>query len=386
MLTVALRILFGDVARYIGMILGITFASLVMTQQGSIFTGLMSRTFGFVTDTSLQDLWVMDPMVRYVDDSKPMSDTKLSIVRGVPGVGWAVPMYKGNLRARLENGAFQQCNVIGLDDATLIGGPPMMVEGRIEDLKRSDAVIVDQVGAEKRLATRGKTPSDPSTPLKIGAVLELNDKRAQVVGIAKVSRTFQSQPVIYTTYSRATSFAPRERKLLSFILVKAKQGIDPASLATTITQKTGLAAFTNAAFKELTVRYYLNNTGIPINFGISVLLGLIVGSAIAGQTFFNFTLDNLRYFGTFKAMGAGNGIIFLMVALQGLVVALIGYGLGVGIASLFYYLSKNSELAFLMPWQLLAGVGVAVLVITTGASILGCWTVWRTDPAIVFKS
>jgi len=385
MYTIALRILFGDLARYIGMVLGITFASLVMAQQGSIFTGLMSRTFGFPTDTSLPDIWVMDPMVQFVDDSKPMADTRLRMVNGVTGVRWAVPLYKGNLRARLDSGNFQQCNVIGIDDATLIGAPPRMIEGRIEDLKKADAIIVDSAGASKRLATPSKIPGGAPEPLKVGSVLELNDRRAVVVGIANVSRTFQSQPVIYTTYSRATAFAPRERKLLSFILVKARTGQNIAELIARIEKQTGLKAITTDDFKVMTVNYFLKNTGIPINFGIAVILGLIVGSAIAGQTFYNFTLDNLRYFGTFKAMGATNGTIFSMVLLQGMVVAGVGYGLGVGAGSLFYYLSQNSELAFRMPGELLLGVGVAVLVITTLSSVVGCWKVWRTDPAIVFK-
>ena len=60
-----------------------------------------------------------------------------------------------------------------------------------------------------------------TVPLKVGDTLELNDHRAVVVGICRVSRTFQSQPVVYTTYTRATTFAPRERKLLSFVLVSA---------------------------------------------------------------------------------------------------------------------------------------------------------------------
>jgi len=385
MLTIALRILFGDLARYIGMVLGITFASLVMTQQGSIFTGLMSRTFGFLTDTSLPDIWVMDPMVQFVEDSKPMSDTKLQMVNGVQGVRWAVPLYKGSLRARLENGNFQQCNVIGIDDATLIGAPPKMLEGRIEDLKKADAVIVDETGAKKRLATPSKIPGGPSEPLRVGSILELNDRRAVVVGIASVSRTFQSQPILYTTYSRATTFAPKERRLLSLILVKARTKEDIPNLVKRIEKQTGLKAMTTADFKTLTVSYYINNTGIPINFGIAVVLGLIVGSAIAGQTFYNFTLDNLRHFGTFKAMGATDGKIFSMVLLQGMVVAGIGYGLGVGAASLFYYLAQKSELAFRLPLELLVGVGVAVVIITTLSSVVGCWKVWRTDPAIVFR-
>ena len=70
----------------------------------------------------------------------------------------------------------------------------------------------------------------------------------------------------------------------------------------------------------MTVEYFMKNTGIPINFGIAVALGFIVGTAIAGQTFYNFTLDNLRHFGALKAMGAGNGMLLRMILLQALVV------------------------------------------------------------------
>ena len=143
---VALRMLIGDKARYIGIVMGLTFASLLITQQAAIFAGLMTRTFGAITDLGLPDVWVMDPKVQFIDDVKPLQDTELFRIRGVEGVAWAVPLYKGLLKARLENGSFQTCNVIGLDDATLIGGPPEMVEGTIADLRRADRRPLDTEG------------------------------------------------------------------------------------------------------------------------------------------------------------------------------------------------------------------------------------------------
>src|SRR5688500_13089595 len=129
--------LVGDRAKYLGIIMGITFASLLITQQLGIFVGLMSRTYGAITDLALPDVWVMDPKVQFIDDVKPLQDTELYRVRGIAGVEWAVPLYKGLLKARLESGEFQTCNVLGLDDATLIGGPPQdrkrVVEGRRVD-------------------------------------------------------------------------------------------------------------------------------------------------------------------------------------------------------------------------------------------------------------
>ncbi|CAN5594735.1 ABC transporter permease [soil metagenome] len=395
---VAIKMLIGDRAKYLGIIMGLTFASLLITQQMAIFLGLMTRTFGAITDTGTPDIWVMNEKVQFIDDIKPLQDTELFRVRGVQGVQWAMPLYKGIIKARLDNGNFQSCNVFGLDDATLVGGPPEMVpdaNGRtatIADLRRSEGVLVDENGANDKLAKKTYQKEHPDQeivslrkPLVIGDVLELNDHRAIVVGICRVSRTFQSQPVIYTTYNRATTFAPQERRLLSFVLVKARPGMNPEELCRRIKANTGLNAQTREQFKWMTIMYFMKYTGIPINFGISVTLGFIVGTAIAGQTFYNFTLENLRHFGALKAMGARNGVLLRMILLQSTMVGVIGYGLGVGLASFFGFMTRNTELAFFLPWQLLVFSAGAVIFICVAASMLSIKKVIELEPAIVFK-
>ncbi|MDP2903696.1 MAG: ABC transporter permease [Methylovulum sp.] len=382
---IALKMLMGDKGKYLGMVMGLTFASLIMTQQPAIFLGIIARTYSFISDVGLPDIWVMDEKVQFVDDIKPMQDTELYRVRGISGVEWAMPLYKGMLKARLANGTFQTCNVIGLDDTTLIGGPPIMLSGRLSDLRRSDAVIVDTDGAKEKLGKPSEIKGAKPIPLKVGDTLELNDRRAIVVGIAKVTRTFQSQPVIYTTYSRAKNYAPKERKLLSFVLVKAKKDQDPAELTRRIRTATGLAAYTREEFINLTYIYFMKNTGIPINFGTSVLLGFIVGAAIAGQTFYNFTLDNLRQFGVLKAMGTTNLTLLRMISLQAVLVGSIGYGIGVGLTALFGYLMRHSILAFKFPWQLLLFSGAGVSIICVFAALISILKVIRLEPAIVFK-
>jgi putative ABC transport system permease protein len=386
MYLIAIKMLVGDRGKYLGIIMGLTFASLLITQQSSIFTGLMTRTYGSITDLSQPDIWVMDPKVLFIDDIKPLQDTQLFRIRGVEGVEWAVPLYKGLLKARLGDGNFQICNVFGLDDATLVGGPPQMIEGSLSDLRQQDAIIVNDVGAKTRLAKRPREPGGKPIPLKIGDILEINDHRAVVVGICRVTRTFQSQPVVYTTYSRATTFAPRERKKLSFILVKARAGEDPKALCERIRKRAGLAAYTSQEFKDVTFNYYMKYTGIPINFGIAVMLGFVIGTAIAGQTFYNFTLENLRYFGTLKAMGATNGILLRMILLQALMVGALGYGLGVGGASLFGYLLGGTELSFRLTRELLFLSAGAITLIIIFASLISIRKVMRLEPAIVFKA
>lgn len=375
----------GDKAKYIGIILGLTFSSFIIIQQAAIFIGIMTRTYGFITDTSQPDIWVMDPKVQFVDDIKPLNSNELIRVRSIEGVEWAVPLFKGIIRARVQDGNFQNTIVIGIDTASFIGRPPVMIEGNIEDLRNTDAIIVNREGAENQLAYVNRETGE-KRPLGIGDVLEINDNRAVVVGICEISRTFQTQPVIYTTFGRALRFAPFERKNLSFVLVKSAPSITPKDLAKRIERITGLAAYTKSQFIRLTVHYFLRKTGIPINFGMAIGLGFLIGVAIAGQTFYNFTLDNLRYFGTFKAMGADNDLLTKMVLLQSAIVGTLGWGLGVGAASLFGLLSRGTQLSFRLPWELMIGSYIAILIICLISAYVSIRRIRRLEPAIVFKT
>src|SRR6202034_3711187 len=100
------------------------------------------------------------------------------------------------------------------------------------------------------------------------------------------------------------------------VLAKTVPGMSPQTVAARISAQTGLGAVSSNDFMWMTINYYLRYTGIPFNFGITAMLGFLVGTAIAGQTFYNFTLENLKQFGALKAMGATNGRIVMMIMLQ----------------------------------------------------------------------
>lgn len=373
MIYVAWRMLTGDRAKYVSLVVGLAFSVLLITQQGSIFTGILTRTFAMVTDVAAARVWVMDPGVQYPDDLKPMKDSDLARVRDVDGVDWAVPLFKSNGRARTADGRFQTVFVFGLDAATLLGGPQTFLEGSLTDLWQPDAVVVDDAGAQ-RLGVR------------VGDTFELNDHRARVVGIFRGTRTFTSFPVLYATYPRAVGFVPSDRRVLSFVLASPKPGIGDEELATRIAERTGLGAVTARGFVERTLGYYAKNTGIVINFGTTVLLGFVVGLAIAMQTLHAFVLDNVRHFGTLKAMGATNGTIVRMVLFQAVTVGLVGYGIGVGATAAFGLLAKKSpQLAFKFTPELLLASFCVMTVLVALASLLSIRRVVRLEPAIVFR-
>jgi putative ABC transport system permease protein len=377
---IALRMLTGNRGKYFAIVFGIAFACMLMAQQASIFVGLMRNTTSQIRDIQGADIWVMEPSVQFVDDVTPLSDNDLYRVRSVPGVAWAVRLYKGLARGQFHDGKFKQFIVLGLDDATLVGAPQKMLVGSLGDLRRPDAVIIDEFGYRFLW---------PGQPLAVGRTFEMNDHRARVVGVCKTSPTFQTFPVVYTPYSRSLNYAPQERRVLSFILAQAEPGVSPAEVCLRIREQTGLLAQSQQSFMWMTITYYMRKTGIPINFGTTVLLGFIIGAAIAGQTFYLFTIGNLKQFGALKAMGVNNTRIVGMVLVQGLFVGLIGYGIGMGLASLAEVLMKANMKAIppanFMAWQIPVGTAVAVSLIVLGTTLLSLRRVLVLEPASVFR-
>ena len=375
---VALRMLTGDRSKYLGLIFGVSFATLLMSQQVSIFVGIMRRTASQILDVRDADIWVMDDRVRFIDEVPGLPDTDVDRVRGVPGVAWAVRLYKGQVRARLDDGNFRNAILFGLDDDTFVGAPQEMLAGRLSDLGRPDAVIIDKAGYEYMW---------PGEPYQLGRAFEMNDRRAVLVGVCKASAPFTTLPVLYARYSLCTRYAPRERNLMSFVLAKPEPGADVQAVCDRIHDQTGRMALTGRQFFWKTIGYFLGSTGIPVNFGITIALGFLIGVAIAGQTFYLFTVENLKQFGALKAMGLSNARLVGMILLQALVVGGAGYGVGIGLTALFFESTAHiTHLAGLHLYgEVMAGTGAPVPAIVVLSSLLSIWRVLVLEPAVVFR-
>src|ERR1043166_3777679 len=378
MYDLALKMLFGARAKYIMLICGLTFAALLMTEQASIFCGVMQWT-GSTLDNVNSPIWVVDPMVEQINDTESMRDTDVNRVRSVQGVSWAAPLYSGMLRAHLKDGSFKFVQLIGIDAATFAGAPREILKGRLEALRLPNTVIMDEYGTRK-------LARDPKKPLGLGEVFEINDHEARIVGIAKTRMAFSGNPYVFTTYDRAVEYAPSTRKMLSCVLAAPRPGPSAAEAARQIQKPTGLKAYTAKDFFWVTVWWYIKNTGIPVAFGATVILGFFVGLVVTSQTFYSFVLENLKHLGALKAMGASDGRLTRMLLLQSLTVGIIGYGCGVGLSTLFGIIVIKKEMPpFHMPWQLPVGTFAVVILICVLAASLGIRKLKALEPAVVFR-
>ena len=386
MIGLALKMLFGDTAKYLMLVAGLFFATFLIVQQASVFCGLMRWTTATLKNVAAP-IFVVEERVEQINETNPMRDTDVARVRSVSAVRWAMPLYSGIQRVRLANGAFKTVQLIGIDAASLAGAPGRMVSGKLEDLRLPNTVVIDEL-AVQRLSI------DPKHPIGIGDLFEINDVEARVVGICQAMRSFTGGPYIWTTYERALQYTPSSRKMLSAVIAAPIAGMTNDEAAAKIEKETGLRAYVNRDFggnkkdfNTSTVWWYVKNTGIPISFGTTVVIGFIVGVAIACQTFYAFVLDNLKHLGALKAMGMSNFRLSMMLIFQALTVGMIGFGLGL-LATSFFAMGaiKNGQPPFYMPWQIPVAAFCVIQVICMLAALMGIIRLSLYEPAMVFRA
>ncbi len=374
MLFVALRMLIGDTTKYLALCFGLAFSVTLITQQGSVVTGMLRRTASSVENVPQADIWVMHPSTRYYDERRAISTNSINRVRGVEGVLWAEMLYTGGGSAMLPNGTFANVQIIGVDRVSKIGLPNFFSSGNPNSIDPVDTILWDDGG------------SKAYSSVKLGDVLEINDHRAKVAGLVSAPRRFSSSATIYTTFDRAIQYAPSQRNMLSFVIAKVQPGFKAADVAAAIQKQTGLGAYTADDFYWKTVEFYLRNTAIPVNFGVTMFLGIIVGVAIAGQTFYSFTVENTRHFGALKAMGASNWTLIKMVLLQAAVVGTIGWGLGAGAAAVFgMNITPRSTIGYMLTPHLLAFTFAVMSMTVLMAALVSIRRVMKVEAAIVFR-
>jgi putative ABC transport system permease protein len=379
MLRIALKMLIGDPVKYLGLVFGVAFATLLIAQQTSIFVGILTSTGAEVRVVEEATLWVMDPSVVTIASNRPVRDTMLARVRGVEGVAWAVPLLRGGAAIRLSDGRQFGANISGLDDATLIGAPRAMLLGSVDNLRDPDAVIIDADGYGRLF---------PGQPKRLGAEVQINDRRAVVRGIARTNPSFSGGIALYARYSTALGFLNTGRTQLSFILAREAPGYSVAGVAEEIGRSTGLKAQSRADFAKANRDDVIQNTGIPISIGSTNVLAVIVGIAIVGLTFTIFVAENLKQFGALKAIGVSNLQLVSMVLTQAALVGLLGYAIGLGVAGWFFlFAAANipSFQGFFLPWEVAALAALVVVFIITTAALVAMRRVLVIDPAVVFR-
>jgi len=373
-LKIGFKLLVNDRTKFFALLIGITFAVFLMIEMTSLFSGIMSRASATVINTGAK-IWVMDPAVQTVANSIPLPDYVLDEVRSIPGVKYAVPIYTGAALVKLHSGMYQACNIVGLDDNSLLGRP-QMIQGRIEDIFAENAFIAVEDSEYSKL-------ENP----KIGTEFELNDHRGVIVGTARVASSgLFGVPTLYTTYNRCLQYIPNSRFTVSYVLVEPKTPQDIPRIQKQVAAA-GYVALTDDQFNSKISYFYKYKTGLGTNMLLMTLISFIIGLSISGQTFYTFILENIEKFGALKAIGAKSQELVGMILFQATFVALTGYGMGVGLCATIIWLAKLylPDYAAMITFSNLGLAFIMVVIIAGLSSYVGVRKVLTIEPFDIFR-
>ena len=371
----AYKLLVNDRTKFAALLLGITFAVFLIVMMMSMFAGVLQRSSSTVINIGAK-VWVMDPAVTTPANSIPMPSYVPDAVRSISGVRYAVPLYTGAGLVKLKDGSFQAASILGLDDSSLFGRPKLL-KGTIEDIYAENGFIVVQDADFEKL-------QNP----EIGSEFEINDNRAVIVGIAKVTISgLFGIPTLYTTYNRAIQYLPQTQFTVSYVLVEPKSASDVPHIKEEV-QRLGYLALTEQEFISRTMQWYEFHTGLGMNILIMTVVSFIVGLSISGQTFYTFIIENLERFGALKAIGAKGRELVAMILFQSTFTALTGYGLGIGLCTGLIALAKwrLPDYAAVVTFSSLGIALVMVIIIVAISSYIGVRRVLRIEPFDIFRS
>lgn len=367
------RNLFHDKVRLTVTLTGIVFAVVLIVVELGLFVGFTQTTSNLI-DHSGADLWVTSINVPYVEQGVPFSERKLYQVRAIPGVLEAQKLISHWVQWQRPDGRQESVQIIGLNVDSQMGRPWNIVAGNIEDLKKPDAIIIDEVYKQKLGVTN------------LGQVVELNGRRARIVGFTNGIRAFTTSPYVFTTFKNAQDYTHLREDQTVYILVKVAPGASVEQVRKSIEATVkDVQVVTTKQFSHMTQFYWMFTTGAGVAVLLAAILGLVVGFVVVAQTIYATTVDHLREFGTLKAMGAPNSYVYKVIIKQAAISAVIGYVLGMIVSIFVVNASKHGGAAIVMPLPMAIGMFFLTLVMCIGAGMISISKVTRLDPAMVFK-
>lgn len=372
MVRVGLRMLAHDRLKTLGTLLGVVFATVLSVQQLGTFLGLLQKNT-MLADNVAADLWVIPRGLPTLQDTAPMSMSVLHRARTSSGIAWAEPMLYGGAAVKVPGGTTEAVTVIGTRLPRLAGGPWNVVAGSPRDLALPDAMFFED---NQRASLGG---------LNLGDAREVNGHRVRAVGFTWGLQPF-GPPYAFAEFDAARAMLRVDSDQTHFVLAGVAPGADLARVQRDLQARLPDArVLTRAEMQGLIVRYLLTSSSLGISFGTSTMFALIVGFVIVGLTMFSAVVDNLREFGTLKAIGATDLDLALCLLAQAVVFALVGTLVGLFLATGMAAGIRSADLALVLPPWLFGATAVAMVGMCVTASSLALFRVRSVEPGMVFR-
>jgi putative ABC transport system permease protein len=374
MVSLARRNLLHDRLRFAITVAGVAFAVTLVLVQVGLFMGILDKATVTIQHAAA-DIWVTSRETPNVDFAHAFPETNVLRVRGVPGVERADNLIVAFMNIQLPTGAEEGTLVYALEDFTGWNLPWEVQGGDVRDLRRGRYILMDR-SAERRYG-----------PFAVGDYREILGRRFKIIGTTTGAASFTTAPISFMDYGNAQELSEVLRNRASYILVKTSPGADVQAVAAAIRKVAPYNdVYTRDEWARRSRTYWVVSTGLGMNMGVTVFLGILVGIVVVAQTLYTSAVEHVKEFGTVKAIGGSNWDIYRILGEQALVAAVVGFVVGGAISMAMRPLMAKLYLNVLVSPSFAAAVFVGTLAMCLGAAMLSFRRVAGIDPALVFRT
>ena len=190
---------------------------------------------------------------------------------------------------------------------------------------------------------------------------------------------------MFTSLDRARSYTGTPPNKATYLLVRAASGTDVGRLQVRLNKTLDKAeALTPDEFSSRSRSFWLFGTGAGAALFAGALLGMIIGIVIVAQTLYSSTKDHLNEFAALRAIGSSSRYIHVVIRIQAILSAIIGFGIAAAIGKLIAEVTATSALPVLMtPWltAILFFLTIAMCILSAASAVMH---IVRIDPATAF--
>jgi putative ABC transport system permease protein len=368
---VGLRMMFYDRAKFVGTLLGVVFAVVLGVQQLSILLGLLDKNTTFV-EHSGADVWIVPPGTTLLQPGPLLDDSVLARARTTKGVAVAEPLIFGGATIKKPNGGTEPVTLVGTALPASLGGPWSVVAGTADAIAATDTVIFEDSEREK------------FGNIDIGSLRELNGRQVRVGGFTWGLVPF-GPAYAFAEINLARDLVRVPTNKMNFVLVKVRPGENIEEVRSALALRVPEHRVVLRTEYQKSIVSTLLREQLGASFATSTSFGLIIGFVIVALSMFSSVIDNLREFGTLKAIGCGNLDLSLLLFAQAAIYALLGSLIGLALVSQMTEGIRSPKLVPLVPVALMAGVAPLMLGICLVASLLGLSRIRKLEPGMVFR-
>jgi len=286
MVSLARKNLLHDRLRFVITVAGVAFAVTLVLVQVGLFMGLLNKATVTIENANAE-IWVTSKGTPNVDFAHTFPETAVLRVRGVPGVERADNLLIQFMNIQLPSGAEEGGLVYALDDFTAWNLPWAINEGNVRDLKRGAFILMDR-SAERRFG-----------PFAVGEYREILGRRFKIIGTTSGAASFTTAPIVFMDFKNAQELLQTLQGKAQYVLVKLAPGADASVVADEIRRRLPYNdVYTKEDWARRSRTYWVVSTGLGMNMGVTVFLGILVGIVVVAQTLYTSAVEHVKEFGT----------------------------------------------------------------------------------------